>query len=113
MPLQDDADCSPILIDDSSAENVCKILMSGFQLYKSDENDLLVGNELSDAVLNAAQHRLKQCFTTINAWFPVTYSWTSVTVQIHTTKCSPNPTYRLVINFCVTFDCYSHSFRFR
>ena len=53
MPLQDDANCSPIYIDDSSAENLCKILMSGFQLYKSDENDLLVGNELSDVVLNA------------------------------------------------------------
>ncbi|KAL5467481.1 hypothetical protein EMCRGX_G031710 [Ephydatia muelleri] len=70
MPLQDDADCSPILIGDcvSSAENVCKFWMSGFQLYKSDENDLLVGNELSDAVINAAQHLLKQSFTTINGF---------------------------------------------
>ena len=32
MPLQDDADCLPIHIDDSSAEKLCKILISGFQL---------------------------------------------------------------------------------
>ena len=70
MPLQDDADCSPILTGDcfSSAENVCKFWMSGFQLYKSDENDLLVSNELSDAVINAAQHLLKQSFTTTNGF---------------------------------------------
>ena len=66
----DDTDCSPILIDNciSSGENVCKFWMSGFELYKSDENDLPVGNELSDAVINAALHLLKQSFTTINGF---------------------------------------------
>ena len=47
--------------------------MGGFQLYKSDENDLPVGNEqLSDAVINAAQHLLKQSFTTINGFQSLT-----------------------------------------
>ena len=42
-----------------------QVLDEWFQLYKSDEN---VGNELSDAVINAAQHLLKQSVTIINGF---------------------------------------------
>ena len=116
MPLHDDADCSPILIDDCvpSAENVCKFWMSGFQLYRSNENDLLVGNELSDAVINAAQHLLMQSFTTINGLQSPTLE------QVLQFKSTPLNAVQilhtgLLLILCVTFDCmfYSHSYRFR
>ena len=46
-----------------------QVLDEWFQLYKSDEN---VGNELSDAVINAAQHLLKQSFTS-KSYIQVSY----------------------------------------
>ena len=62
----DNIDCSSIVVDEGVP--YFKFWISILQLFKSDEYDLLIGNELSDAVITAAQHLLKQRFTAINGF---------------------------------------------